>query len=111
MAQVRASGRALIRQPPTGTRDKEFVARFDVPDGFDEHPPRILNRLTVGCACVVKPPRTVAAATAVNNVSVGKSEEKSMAVNTVTLMTTHRLSPGRGFTLVFEKALAACDPP
>ncbi|MGF6780139.1 hypothetical protein [Paraburkholderia sp. GAS334] len=34
-----------------------------------------------------------------------------MTVNIVTLMTTHRLAPGRDLTLVFENPLAACNPP
>jgi len=43
--------------------NKEFVTRFNAPDGFDEHPSPIFNSLTVRRACVVKLSRTVAAAT------------------------------------------------
>src|SRR5258706_14029093 len=44
--------------------DKEFLARFNVLDGFDEHPPRLFDGLAVGSACVIDPPRPVAAITA-----------------------------------------------
>src|SRR5579864_6205884 len=91
--------------------DKQFFARCNVRGGLDENPFAIFHRLAVCVARVIKPTRAVAASTAVDYPPVGQTEQECVPVDTVPLVTAHRLTPGHAFALVFEHALARRERP
>jgi len=62
--------------------NEQLLAHVNARRGLDEYPARVFHRFTVGSACVVKPPRTVTAATTIDHSVIRQRKMKGVPDDT-----------------------------